>query len=427
MEFFMENLETTKIKALSRVKLLAIVLFLLVLIGAYIEWQKKNKPLAEAIVIYKITEKKVDEIKSGTEVIEEKQIAPKDEVVVKENIEKENVSDDQNVEVKNNNIVAEFVAEIDEINQKLDDVKKPESALDKIIPLEVKKEEKKEQVIFKDGEIEVFDDKNGVVKVESIPVVENNDEISVTEENTDNVEKVNNDDGYEVTLDEVNASNGMESEDIVENNQDKKSTEVVKEPDTLDAIENSNEERISVENKDVSIDTESSNVVDNEVKKNTDNEVKNVEPQPEVNDMIDENALAEYKAKEEVLNISVEEGVNIEEAENNNVVAPREVKESDFNGVKMKINENGISFIGDDGVEIKIDDEGLMVNNPEGNKINMNESGVIIKEGIDDESGEVVIDKIEPIVNTEKSSFEIRPMEDDDAPINLLKGIAEGE
>ena len=46
---------------------------------------------------------------------------------------------------------------------------------------------------------------------------------------------------------------------------------------------------------------------------------------------------------------------------------------------------------------------------------------------IDDESGEIVVDKIEPIVNTEEKSFEVKPMEDDDAPINLLKGITEGK
>ena len=70
MEFFMENFETTKVKALSRVKLLTFVLFLLILLGVYVEWQRMNKPLAEAIVVYKVTDEavvnnKVDNTEGG--------------------------------------------------------------------------------------------------------------------------------------------------------------------------------------------------------------------------------------------------------------------------------------------------------------------------------------------------------------------------
>lgn len=439
----MENFETARIKALGRVKLLTVVLFLLILIGGYIEWQRVNKPLDEAIVVYKITDKAAVDNKPDN--VGNLPVAEKKKGVAIENKDS-NGANAKNLDVKNNDIVGEFLKDIDLINAKLDEVKKPNSALDNIIPLEVKENVKKDEIIFEDGKIEIFNDKNEKVAVESVPVVESNKKESIVNDDVEKTKEVSNDEGFEVTLEEVNASNGMESEEVKNNDniveqEDKSESVEIKEVKSAEQQKYVNEDKkMEGESEDNAVnevkddiakddtkdmaEADSEQVLDeaDDIEKEVVSEQK-IDIEPKVNDVVDENVLAEDKAKEEILNISVDDVEQSNDVNNKENVE----YEENFNNVKMRINENGISFVGEDGVEIKIDENGILIDNPDGESIKVKENGGIIREVVDGESGEVVVDEVEAIVNTEEKTFEVKALEDNDAPINLLKGIAESK
>ena len=65
VEFNMENIETTEVKAQGRVRLLTVIVVMLVVIGGVVEYKRLNTPTDEMVVVYK-TSKMAEKVKEFT-------------------------------------------------------------------------------------------------------------------------------------------------------------------------------------------------------------------------------------------------------------------------------------------------------------------------------------------------------------------------
>lgn len=150
----MENMELTKVRAEGRVRLLTVVFMLLVLAGGVREYQAMRAPEAQATVIYV----------RGRASEAEQAVAEEAKPQLKEVADAAEAKE-QNEPLAESDGAAMFFGYLNEVNQKLEKVSKPESALAKIIVTETKPEEPAHEVIFEDGRIEIFDSEAGVVGV----------------------------------------------------------------------------------------------------------------------------------------------------------------------------------------------------------------------------------------------------------------------
>ncbi len=229
------NSDFESYKAKEKVKSLALLLVFGVILGGVWEYQKTQTSLDSVWIVYDLKEVKFVEANKKTkddearviveplvedgakeikaevaeEVLEPKvsdekneailqdieekgkdedvSLEEKNEVVETKGVDEDKSSDEQvveevKIEVQEQDAVYELLGYMGEIKDKLNNVEVPVLVLDKVI---VKAEESKpleENANFKDGEIEIYDSELGVVGVEKVEVVTENDESQKTEE-----------------------------------------------------------------------------------------------------------------------------------------------------------------------------------------------------------------------------------------------------
>ena len=366
----MENIETTKVKAQGRVRLLTVVVVLLILFGGAIEYKRLYAPKDEMVVVYKTT-KKTEKVVEYTKKDELKPV-----VTVKQN----------EVEVNLSNAVDNFFGYFEKVKEDLESVVEPVSALDNIVqsePVEVKKEEQKP---FEEGKIEIYDEQKGVVAVEEVKE-ELGEEVSLDEVYEDE----------EVPLDEVKVEvNEVPVEEVV-------APVVEKVEDAEKAVEQIAE----VVSEKIENTTEN---VNEKVKESAEVVEEKLEEVKEEAVKIEENAEADVaKAKNEIDNIVVDV---VEEASKSAKSDEFEEEVGGGDDVKMKFGENGISIEGPDGVALRINENGLTIN---GMTVDMPED--------DGESEKMLDENAEAIVNKFKNVTNENVQEVENEAINLLKGI----
>ncbi len=141
----MESTETAKARAEGRVKLAAVVLGMLILAGAVREYREAFAPVDEATVVY---------------------VSAREENAAEAVAEKGVVGMDVTATEAQEDGAAAFLSYMNQLNGDLEEMTKPESALDKIvIPVQPEPEEIREE-LFEDGKIEIFDSEEGVIRTE---------------------------------------------------------------------------------------------------------------------------------------------------------------------------------------------------------------------------------------------------------------------
>ncbi len=169
----MENTELAKVRAESRVRLLAVVLLLLVLAGGVREYMAMREAGAEATVIYARGKSLVAEPSGTAKKAMSAEALPEsgNQTATAENMAVET----PRAEAQNETAVdgaAVFLNYLNQVNHDLEGITKPESALEKIVAFENKAEEPAHEVIFEDGRIEIYDSEAGVIAVEETGVAE---------------------------------------------------------------------------------------------------------------------------------------------------------------------------------------------------------------------------------------------------------------
>lgn len=369
----MENIETTKVKAQGRVRLLTVIVLLLVLFGGAVEYKRLNTPTDEMVVAYKTT-KKIEKVVEYTKKEDLKPV-----VTVKQN----------EVEVNLSNAVDNFFGYFEKVKEDLESVVEPISALDNIVqsePVEVKKEEQKP---FEEGKIEIYDENKGVVAVEEVK------------------ETVEEDLGEEVSLDEVYEEETPVDEVKVEVNEVPVEEVVAPVVEKVEDVEKVVEKTAEVVSKEAEKTTE---VATEKVEETVDIALEKVEELKEDIAKVEENVEADVaKAKSEIENIVVD---MVDEASEPAKSDEFEEEVGGSDDVKMKFGENGISIEGPDGVALRINENGLMIN---GLTVDMPEE--------DSESEKMLDENAEAIVNKFKNVTNENVQEVENEAINLLKGI----
>lgn len=390
VEFNMENIETTKIKAQGRVRLLTVIVLLLVLFGGIVEYKRLNAPDDEVMVVYKASEK-VEKVK---------EFSNKEDVKPVVTVKKDEV------EVNLSNAVDNFFGYFEKVREDLENVVEPSSALDKIIPVEVLEEENKPEVVVEEGKIEIFDSEKGTVAKEE-PVVEE----PKTEEKVE-----------EPKVEEVTVEPKVEEGGVTD----------VNEPEKIEEVKENLEERANVEEviEDVSNEADDEEVPLDEVNVevnevpfeetealsgyNSDSVEAKVEVEEKVEEMV-EQPVVETEANEEDISKARSEIENIvvDVVENsNNGDFSEEIAGGSDDAVIMKFGEAGISIEGPEGVALKIDENGLSIN---GLTVDMPED--------ESESENELDENTEAIVNKFKNINKENIQEVEDEAINLLQGI----
>ncbi len=397
----MENIETAKVKAQGRVRLLTVVVVMLVVIGGVVEYKRLNTPTDEMVVVYK-TSKKVEKVKEFTK---EEDVKPV--VTVKE----------KNADVKLGNAVESFLGYFDKVREDLETVTEPVSALDNIVQAEpVEEVKEKAQEVFEEGKIEIYDSEKGVVAKEEVPVV--TEEVVVVKEN-DGVEiaveveseivkeveakpegeEVSLDEVYqdeEVPLDEVNVEvNEVPVEVVEENKEDVESAKVseAKEVVEEEAVEEVVSEEAVEENIDVAEDIEEN------VSEDSEEPAENVDAKEEAE--VSEEDVSKAKSEIENINVNIDNGDFVEEVAGGN-----------GDSVTMKFGEEGVSIEGPEGMALKIDENGLSIG---GMTVDMPEY-ISESEKELEESTEAIVNKFKNVNNENVKDV-------NDEAINLLKGI----
>lgn len=167
------------VKALEKIKIFALVVLFLFVLGGVCEYKKYQTPLDSMVVVVKIGD-------SGAKVKEEsattKEVKIEKEVI--EQQEKTMLSAEESQKA-----IDGFVGYIGKVNKVLDELDFGNS-LDRVIPREIMAQKVKEEIPFKDGQIEIYDSAKGVVAVEE--TVKENE--GVEEKNIES-QKDNNDEG----------------------------------------------------------------------------------------------------------------------------------------------------------------------------------------------------------------------------------------
>ncbi len=386
----MENIETTKIKAQGRVRLLTVIVLLLVLFGGIVEYKRLNAPDDEVMVVYKASEK-VEKVK---------EFSNKEDVKPVVTVKKDEV------EVNLSNAVDNFFGYFEKVREDLENVVEPSSALDKIVPIEVVEEESKPEVVVEEGKIEIFDSEKGVVAKEE-PVVEE----PKTEEKVE-----------ESKVEEVTIEPKVEEGGVTDVNEPEKIEEV---KENLEEIANVEEviEDVSNEADDEEVPLDEVNVEVNEVPfeetealsgDNSDSVEAKVEVEEKVEEMVEQPVVETEASEEDISKARSEiENIVVDVVENsNNGDFSEEIAGGSDDAVIMKFGEEGISIEGPEGVALKIDENGLSIN---GLTVDMPED--------ESESENELDENTEAIVNKFKNINKENIQEVEDEAINLLQGI----
>ena len=225
--------DIVKIKAKESVKLLTFLLIMIVVVGGVWEYEKAQAPLDNILVVYHRGEgvgKKIDNVVKTMKVENEgKKEIKAIEVADSVNASEDKVEENKN-DVANKNAINEFLGTMDEVKNNLSKLEKPVLIFDKIVQVERVEEKKAVVNPFKDGEIEIFDSKKGVVEVEKVEVVDEKKDEKVKIENEVENEKIEikNEMKDESLKDEVVDGQLIENKDEkVEVNENKNDNEAI--------------------------------------------------------------------------------------------------------------------------------------------------------------------------------------------------------
>lgn len=148
----MENQDTAKILATSRVKLAAAATLMMILAGSAAEYVRQGRTLDEAVVV--MMKPQAETVAAA--VVEKAEPAKAAEVVGVENAEELR---------RNSEGAAEFIRYVQDIHERAEAVVKPESALSKIIPQQVLQTAPVPEVPVNEQVIEVYDENGEVVEI----------------------------------------------------------------------------------------------------------------------------------------------------------------------------------------------------------------------------------------------------------------------
>lgn len=151
----MENQDTAKILAKSRVKLTAAVTLMLILSGLAAEYVRQGRTLDEAVVV--MMKPQAESVAAAA--------AEKVEPAVQTKAVIEAAAENAEKMRRNSEGAAEFIRYMQEIHERAGAVVKPESALGKIIPQQVLQTAPEPEVSVNEQVIEVYDESGEVVEI----------------------------------------------------------------------------------------------------------------------------------------------------------------------------------------------------------------------------------------------------------------------
>lgn len=202
--------------AKEKVKFMFGCLLFVVAVGGVWEILKTQAPLNSVVVVYSRNENVV--VDNKRDVIEQTQNVVENEVLKNKDIVEKVVKQEQNENIKS--ALDDFLGQIKQIKNEIESIDNKEFVLDKI-KIEEKKEDKVEEVPFKEGQIEVYDSEKGVVDV---IIEENNNEAKKDEvkiEVIDDVKKEIKEEVVEIKNEENGESLKTEEKvvEVIENNE----------------------------------------------------------------------------------------------------------------------------------------------------------------------------------------------------------------
>ena len=171
----MAEIETARIMAKYKLKLMFLFVVFVGVCGAFMEYQRSKQPLDEATVIFVSGSNTADVTvapQANTQVKTPKDEVKNDKVnpsvaINTENVKlKENESQKEPEQVDNPQALADFLAELQRVQGLVAAAQYSEPVLNKVIQAEPQATPKEaEPKIFQDGAIEIYDSNKGVVDV----------------------------------------------------------------------------------------------------------------------------------------------------------------------------------------------------------------------------------------------------------------------
>lgn len=176
----MENQETAKMAAKSKMKLSATVLGLLAVFGLAVEYVRKTAPLEEAVVVFVKSKEAADVMPMAETIVEEKPVSEQSGTDV-------SAAKQATAEKVPGVSVGEFLGYLREVSDKANAVEKPESALGQII-LPVPEPQAVSQPVeaFNEQVIEVMDDNGELVEIVEVQPAEEANGIDIAHQAEDN-------------------------------------------------------------------------------------------------------------------------------------------------------------------------------------------------------------------------------------------------
>lgn len=184
----MTEVDTVRIRAKYRLKLLFMLLVFVIFVGVFWEYQRMTQPLDEVAVIY-VNGDNAAEVVVVPEVVNETAV-PSEAAQTNENTPSADAQKDENQpapqvaeenkENDNSQALPEFLNALKHTQEVVEQAQYSEPVLNKIIQAEPKTEpQSAEPKVFQDGKIEVYDSTKGVVGVVEEPKVEAKPEVKV--------------------------------------------------------------------------------------------------------------------------------------------------------------------------------------------------------------------------------------------------------